>query len=222
MKTNLEEIVIKIDLNIREHDLKRENALKLSREIVRKSASLIMDCHRGSPGSELTAKGDELHEMVMGMKTDLQDDPSLYYSGFVEHAQAEATEAGVVLNIRLNEGWLETIEGEEGSGIDLFPGPEELGVRETAYLKGLGDVIGELRRFTLERLRTGDLETATWYYDRMDDIYSQLVGLGHSHVSSELRKKMDTGRVLLERTLGELVNVKHMTSLESEMKKYKQ
>ena len=209
MKTNLEEIVTRIDRNIREHDLKREKALKVSREIVRKSASLIMDCHRGSPESELTAKGDELHDMVMGMKADLQDDPSLYYSGFVEHAQAEATEAGVVVNVRLNEG---------SEHRDLFPDPESLGVRETAYLKGLGDVIGELRRFTLERLRVGELETATWYYDRMDEIYSHLVGLGHSHVSSELRKKMDTGRVLLERTLGELVNVKHMSSLEREMK----
>lgn len=212
MDGNLGEIVDRIDRNIMELDLERERALKSSREIVRKSAALIMDCHRGVPGNELVERGRELHGLVMGLKEDLRDRPSLYFSGFVEHAQAEAAEAGIVLNIRLNEG----SEGREKSG--LFPDPEELGVRDTAYLKGLGDVLGELRRFTLERLRTGDLESATWYYDRMDEIYSHLIGLGHSHVSSDLRKKMDTGRVLLERTLGELVNVKHMASLEREMR----
>ncbi len=115
-----------------------------------------------------------------------------------------------MLHVLLNEG---------SDARDFFPRPDDLGIRSTAYLKGLGDVIGELRRFTLERLRTGDIGIAEWYYGLMEEIYTLLTGLAYSHVSSELRKKMDTGRVLLERTLGELVNVKHMSSLEGSLAK---
>ena len=103
------------------------------------------------------------------------------------------------------------------AGVEL-PAPESgvlvKIVKQDGEAAEVGDVIGELRRFTLERLRTGNIPAAEWYYGIMEEIYTLLTGLSYSHVSSELRKKMDTGRVLLERTLGELVNVKHMSSLE--------
>jgi translin len=203
----LENIINTIDTDISSLDADREWALQTSREIIRKSGALIMSCHRGQPKDELLEGWKELHTAVLGMRERLQDSGHLYHKGYIEAAQAEATEAGIVVQILLHEG-------SDSPSWDFFPIPSDLGVRSSSYLKGLGDVIGELRRFTLERLRTENIESAEWFYGLMEEIYSLLTTLGYSHVSSELRKKLDTGRVLLERTLGELVNVKHMSSLE--------
>jgi len=211
MESNLKDIIRSINDNISELDVKREKALRASRDIVRRSGALIMACHRNAPREHLMAMWTELHNDVLKIRDSLSDTGQLLHSGFFIDAQTEAAEAGILVRLKLNEG-TDDIEKNE-----LFPGPGELGVGETAYIHGLGDVLGELRRFTLEQLRSGDMELATWYYDRMEEIYSLLKGLAYSHVSSKLRNKMDTGRVLLERTLGELVNIKHMKSLELEL-----
>ena len=213
MESNLKDIIQSINDNISKLDSKRESALKVSRDIVRRSCALIMACHRNASRETLLADWNELHNDVMKTRDSLSDPDAgqLLYSGFFLDAQTEAAEAGILVHLKLNEG------SDEMEKNELFPGPGELGVGETAYLHGLGDVIGELRRFTLEQLRIGDMELATWYYDHMEEIYSLLKGLAYSHVSSKLRNKMDTGRVLLERTLGELVNIKHMKSLELEL-----
>jgi len=208
MASALKDIVDRIDVELNLLDGKRETALKESREIIRRSASLIMACHRGDPVDGLKKQWEDVMDRVHSLKEEVLDVPELYYSGFVENAQVEAVEAGVVMQLKLHVG---------SSDSDILPELEEMGVRNTAYLKGLGDSVGELRRFCLEMLRKGEVERAGWYYGWMEEIYSRLTGLSYSHVSSELRRKMDTARVLLERTLGELVNIQHMDSLEKRL-----
>ncbi len=208
MNPSLEKTMERMDARIQENDGLREIALKESREIIRRSASLIMACHRGEEPGSLEGQGSDIWFMVMDLCEKLTEYPSVLYSGFVENAQAEAVEALVVFQLRKNAGSTEPFD---------FPSPEELGVRDNAYLKGLGDVLGELRRFILEALRQGQDGDARWYYDRMEEVYSCLMTLGYSRATSDLRKKLDTGRILLERTLGELVHMERMGSLERKL-----
>lgn len=219
---DLKDIVARIADSVTELDAHREWALSSSREIIRMSASLIMSCHRGAAPDELLRTWEVIHDLVLTMNERCGRTGSLIHAGFVEDAQAEASEAAIVVGIIMERASMEDASDQPISpGKDLprcFPSPEDIGVKPTPYLKGLGDVMGELRRFTLEHLRTGDTAAAEWFYGIMEEIYSLLVGLPYSHVSSDLRKKMDTGRVLLERTLGELVNVKHMASLERSLR----
>lgn len=208
MNPSLEKNMERMDARIQETDGLREMALKESREIIRRSASLIMACHRGEDPGSLEGKGSDIWFMVTDLNEKLIEYPSVLYTGFVENAQAEAVEALVVLQLRKNAEIDEPFD---------FPSPEELGVRDNAYLKGLGDVLGELRRFILESLRKGQDGEARWYYERMEEIYSSLMTLGYSRATSDLRKKLDTGRILLERTLGELVHMERMGSLERKL-----
>jgi len=228
MSQNIGEIVEEIDTYLVTEDGLREGALKRCRGIIRASASVIMACHRNEGIDELNTSLEHIKQELNIIAQELADHPHLYHSGFVENAQTEAVEAAVLIAL------IQYAEGEDrgmvirhsqgtprhpgtrevGTRDVVIPTPDELHVRETAYLKGLGDVIGELRRFTLEALRNGDQSRAECYYDHMESIYSALRGLKYSHVSSDLRRKMDTARVLLERTLGELVNIGHMSRLE--------
>ena len=204
MTVPLQDMIETIDKDLVVYDEKREMALKKSREIIRRSAALIMGCHRGDATEDLLERWNAIRKMLNELNSELVHTPSLLRAGFVESAQGEAVEAVVVLRLRQNVG---------AEGNDFYPEADKLGVGGVAYLKGLGDVMGELRRFTLNALRDGDMEAAQWYYEQMEVIFSSMTGLRYTHTSSDLRRKMDTARVLLERTLGELVHIQHLQSV---------
>jgi hypothetical protein len=52
---------------------------------------------------------------------------------------------------------------------------EELGIDYAAYLNGLGEAAGELRRYSLDIIRHEDSAKVERVLDAMDDIYSLLV-----------------------------------------------
>ncbi|GAH62095.1 unnamed protein product, partial [marine sediment metagenome] len=56
-----------------------------------------------------------------------------------------------------------------------LPAPDELGIGPAAYLNGLGEAVGELRRYLLDSMRKGDLSRGEELLGAMDDIYSTLV-----------------------------------------------
>lgn len=87
----------------------------------------------------------------------------------------------------------------------VFPSPEELGVSVTDYILGLADVPGELRRQTLDHLRSGDLSLAEKNLDIMEEIYLNLVSVEEvSLFLKGLRRKLDITRNVNERTRAEI------------------
>jgi len=46
-----------------------------------------------------------------------------------------------------------------------------MGITGNAYILGMADAIGELRRFALEKLREGDVDRATTYLDMMEEMF---------------------------------------------------
>lgn len=83
-----------------------------------------------------------------------------------------------------------------------------------AYLGGLLDLMGELRRVVLDRLRQGKILEAQQHFQLMEQIYHQLIPMaGHSFFPM-LRPKLDLARNLLVRTREELT----LGSLIAELK----
>lgn len=90
------------------------------------------------------------------------------------------------------------------SGAEL-PGPETIGVDDAAYLNGLAETVGELRRHTLDVLRKGDLERCEELLGAMEDIYAVLVTVDYPDgVTAGLRRSTDVARSIIERTRGDL------------------
>ena len=74
-----------------------------------------------------------------------------------------------------------------------------------AYLNGMGEAVGELRRHTLDEMRRGRTERAEALLAAMDEIYYMLVTFDYPDaLTGGLRRTTDAVRGIIEKTRGEL------------------
>jgi len=183
---NLEETVSRIETELDEKDQVREIALKSSRAIVRLSGGILRGLHRNEPpGEQLHVLRDE----VTRLQSLLADHPELEHAGYVSSAFQEFAEVGLILSLL-----------EKGD----VPSLEELGIGSAPYLMGLGDSVGELRRFCLEELKSGRISRSNKILDMMEDILTALMRFDYPDAIVPLRHKQDVARSLLEKTRGEV------------------
>jgi len=127
---------------------------------------------------------------------------------FVEHAQQEFAEASILSGLLREEEKPETL-----------PSPEALGIGYAAYLNGLGDVVGELRRHVLDLIRTEALEKAEVFLGIMENIHAVLMDFDYPDaITRGLRRKTDVARSLIEKTRGDLINAVQQKKLETAMR----
>ncbi len=66
------------------------------------------------------------------------------------------------------------------------------------YLTGLGDAIGELKRYVLELLAEGKKEDAEKLYNKLEDLYAEYASLAYpSSIVPGLKHKQDVARKVL-------------------------
>jgi translin len=185
----------------------RDDALRLSRELIRQCAESIRATHRrewDNAGTGLNiaqASADGLREIVKNY-------PDLYHSGYVQDALKEVVEAFVTFAI---------IRGED------LPTPEAMRVDHAAYLNGLAEAATELRRFILDILRREDADVAEAerLLDWMDAIYDKLVTFDFPDaITGDLRRRTDVVRGVLERTRGDLTTTIQQHRLQAALRKF--
>src|SRR5207245_6946928 len=133
----------------------------------------VQGTHRGV---EDAAQIQRICEEMMRLRRILKDHVDLYHTGIVENAMQEAGEAVLVQAMLEHES---------------LPGPKELGLTDTAYLLGLGDVVGELRRFALEHLRRGNVTLASAFLEKMERILDGLMRFDYPTALVALKRKQD-------------------------------
>ena len=88
-----------------------------------------------------------------------------------------------------------------------LPDPCSMKTTHSAYLLGLCDVVGELRRRALDFIRKGKDEKANECLDMMEEIYDAIIHFDYPFALVPIRKKQDMIRGIIERTRGELAIV---------------
>jgi translin len=175
--------------HLEEKNSARDRALQLSRTLIRHCSTAIRAVHRG----ELEAAREDIkaaRSLRDQLKAGLSDFPDLYHAGYTQDALKEFAEANITAALVAGDG---------------LPDPDDLGVEYAAYLGGLGEAAGELRRYSLDRLRHGDLEQAERLLGAMDDIYGLLVTVDFPDaITGNLRRITDMVRGVTERTRGDL------------------
>ena len=205
----INEITAEIQQDFEAKDKAREIGLSLSREVVRTCGTAIRHTHRRDVDKAAKLL-EAARESLEKIELQLADHPDIYYSGFVEHAQQEFVECAVVHQLLT----------KNNSGGNL-PSPSELGVTNAAYLNGLGDVVGELRRHILDLIRQDMPQDGDRFLDVMDEIYSTLMMFDYPDaITRGLRRKSDVARSLIERTRGDLTNAMRQQKLEQSMKEF--
>ena len=82
-----------------------------------------------------------------------------------------------------------------------IPSLKSLTVSEEAYILGLLDCIGELKRFVLDNIRNGQLKKADRIFNVMENLYQTLYPFAmYDKIVREARRKLDVNRVLVEET----------------------
>ena len=202
---NLMPVVDKISKHLAKVEKARDTSYILHREIIKKSGLAIRAVHRADEklaDSLIAEAGESLRKATQA----IESFDELSITGFVHDAQKEYVEACATAAIVFER--------------DL-PEPDELGVTYSAYLKGLSEVIGELRREILDLMRQDRGDQGEEYLQAMDEIYSILVTMDFSDaVTMGLRRSTDQARGILERTRGDFTN--HIVSrrIRNDLKKY--
>jgi len=185
----LERIVDNIRQDFDARTAARDKALSQARQLIRSCSLAIRAVHRDDT-DEMQEHLTEAYKLAKTLTTDLQDYPDLFFAGYTQDALKEYAEAKVTCALIQNQP-LQT--------------PEELGVVNATYLKGLSEVVGELRRRILDILRHGYSEEAERLLSHMDDIYSVLVTIDYPDaITYGLRRQTDIARSIIEKTRGDI------------------
>lgn len=201
MWANLEIIAGQLTQALSVKDEAREKVLPLCREVIRHSSQAIRAVHR---------QEFDQAERLIGLARKLLDEaeqaviPGLAQGGSVYDAQKELAEANITLAI---------VTGRP------LPEPSHIKVEAAAYLNGLGEAAGELRRYLLDGMRRGDLSRGEELLSIMDDIYSVLVTMDFPDaITVGLRRTTDMVRGVLEKTRSDLTLTIRQQQLETHLR----
>jgi translin len=180
----------------------RERALPKSRAAIRYCANSIRAIHRHEieRARELLSQASAL---LAEMAADLRGHQDIFYAGFVQDAQKEYAEAATFSALTQNRP------------LPLAP---ELSIDWAPYLNGLGEAVGELRRYVLDQLRRGNFDSCETLLRHMDDIYALLTTIDFPDaITGGLRRTTDAARGILEKTRGDLTIAVGQAQLQQTM-----
>jgi len=167
----------------------RDQALAQARQLTRACSLSIRAVHRGDREA-MDLQLAEAQNLADKLRDALKGHPELFYTGYTQDSLKEFVEAKVTCAL-IQKQPLQT--------------PDELGVEDATYLNGLARAVGELRRRTLDILRSGYSEEAERLLGYMDEIYSVLVTIDYPDaITNGLRRQTDLARGIIEKTRGDV------------------
>ena len=185
----LESIADQIRKNFDARTAARDQALTQARQLTRACSLAIRAVHRDDTES-MQAQLLEAKSLTDTLRNSLISYPDLFHAGYTQDALKEFVEANVTCALIKSQP---------------LPTPEELGVEPATFLNGLAEVVGELRRRTLDILRHGYSSEAERLMGVMDDIYSILVTMDYPDaITNGLRRQTDLARGIIEKTRGDI------------------
>jgi translin len=195
----IEEISRAIRERLDKKDLARESALKTSRQIIRECRSAIASLQKGNDAKENMERARKAHAQLKKM---LAGFPDLLSAGYAVDAEQELAEAEILASCTC---------GKEA------PSPEEIGVEDEAFVLGMADSIGEMRRLLLDRLMKDDVEAAGLMLGKMERFFNILMTFDYPDALIATKRKQDVARGLVEKSRGELAMATQMSRLRKNL-----
>ena len=182
-----------------------DQALAQARQLTRSCSLAIRAVHRDEVDT-MNSHLQEARRLADTLRNSLAAYPDLFYAGYTQDALKEFVEANVTCALIRNEPLLT---------------PEELVVEPSTYLNGLAEVVGELRRRSLDILRHGYSPEVERLLNIMDDIYSVMVTMDYPDaITNGLRRQTDLARGIIEKTRGDItfsLRGEHLTQAISQL-----
>lgn len=174
------EIFMRMRESIESFEEKREEIIKLAKDILKQSKKSIFACHRGNlnKARELL---DKVKKKIFEMKKLVVNNhyliTNLYYDALEEFVESEC--------------FYSFLKNKK------IPSNEELNVSVELYLQGLCDLTGELTRKAVNDLINGDKSSVFEIKEFVSELYEEL--LQFDFRNSSLRRKYDAIKYSLEK-----------------------
>jgi translin len=179
---------------------RREKLLKESRDVISSCSRAIISVHNGKSSEAI----EELHSAKSRLES-LRKSGEGPLSRYLISPETEFVEASAVLALA------------KGRPV---PTRGSLGASPEAYLLGLLDTVGELKRLVLDSIMKGDASAAERHFRSMEMLYSSCSPLAvYDHVVNGTRRKIDVARMLVEDTRGLMTEELRRESLSSSMRR---
>lgn len=192
-----ESIRSSLELELRELVNTRDRVQDLSRELRQASQQMMRRIHAGeTPAVQANQIAQTRRRLV-----EEAERAGMVADEVVEVALQESVEAALL--------WALVSES-------TFPSPKSLRVGPVAYLLGLSDLVGEMRRLAVTSLSRGQPKVAESYLGRMDEVLSVLMHFDAPRAVMALKHKQDSARNLIERTRGEVAMALYLETLVRE------
>jgi translin len=159
----------------------RDRMLNAKRGVTSKARESINEAQQGRLDDARSAYEDAL-EQVQAIRADLDEDPDLRHSGALRNALQEVAEAWVLLSL----------------------GGEDEAMTAEAFVLGVGDAVGELRRHALDALIDQDPGEAEERLAGMETLYEELRTIDVPSGVVDLKHEVDVARTLVDKTRGKI------------------
>ena len=200
----LKEILMRIEREVEARERFKDELYDSMRKATRLSKQAIFLVHKRRI-AEARKILDEAGESFTKLDAIPPVHQELRHAGIVHSAYQEYREAHIFLNL--------AVKG-------TFIAPERINAPSVSYLLGLADVVGELRRKVLDALRDGDVNAAEGDLETMERIHNDIMGVDEAlHGVSELRRKTDVARRIIESTRGDVTIEVRRAALERSIEK---
>ena len=203
---SLKSLLDRIQAELKEKEEVKEDLRRCMRRATRLSKQAILFTHQERfDDAKMLLK--ETANLFAKLDPVSKKHPDLVYAGMVDAAYQEYAEAHTFLTLVRQR---------------RFPDPRKLNVSSIPYVLGLGDVIGELRRRSLDLLRKGDIRAAEKCLETMDQIYVEMTAMDDAYLLVPgLRRKCDIARRVIEATRGDVTIEARRSSLEYSIEELK-
>ncbi|MFA4016123.1 MAG: hypothetical protein RUDDFDWM_001225 [Candidatus Fervidibacterota bacterium] len=202
---HMEAVLKRIQTQFNELDEIRERCFEMSRKLIRQSSIAIKHIHRTELDKAKAMLNDAM-KIAKELSEIISKHSDVASWGFVQDAQRELSEAAILFSI---------VSGEK------LPDPCELNVCGVAYVHGLAEAMGEVRRLILDGLNRGAKEDVKTLLRIMEETYYLLLAFDHPDtITLGLRRKVDQLRSLLERTHSDVTIALQCAAVISSLQKH--
>ena len=183
-----------IDKELNARISRRESLIRDSRTVISLSSRSIVKIHTGQ-------YDDAAKDLILA-KTQLKDLKKVASEDLAHYLvspETEYVEASVIKSVA------------SGKAIPQYT---DLNVSGAAFLLGLMDAVGELKRMVYDHIRKGELQRASELFNLMEQLYVELSPFAlYDHVVQGFRHKLDVARTLLEGTRSAITEEVRRTEL---------
>ncbi len=171
----------------------QEEVFVQSRKIIRKTKTAIHLIHEGKRDPELL---DSISGDLAVMAESAAGHPQLMYGQAAEDAMAE---------------FAETVIYDYASRGEEIPSYSILDITPSAWVMGLADAVGELRRDLLNDLMKDDIDGAGRIFSSMETLSDALMTFDVKDSVIPIRRKQDIARGIMDRSRTDLSTARIMS-----------